>query len=309
MTVKDYAKEIFGEVHLEDVVVELPLYLRRFKLCKMMLLNRWYAIASVDDDTLDVDGYQAAKTKLEHVLGAEIVFCFDKLTSLKRNTFIKKNIPFIVAGKQFFLPPYLRLEESVVRKKSERLSPSAQALIIRQLVCGDIDGCAADEISKLTGISNVTIHAAVQDIADKKLAVLTSSWPKRIKFEMKGRNLWDAALPMMKSPVVKTIYNSMSGLDGWIKAGESAMAKWTMLSPDKLPVYACMRGAQNGLNQLAVAENRYEARSILQVWSYRPDICHEGEVDKLSLYLSMRGEEDPRVQSELERLIGGMEWK
>ena len=46
-----------------------------------------------------------------------------------------------------------------------------------------------------------------------------------------------------------------------------------------------------------------------QVWKYNPKMLStEGVVDKLSLYLSLKDNDDERIQIELERLINEMSW-
>ena len=47
----------------------------------------------------------------------------------------------------------------------------------------------------------------------------------------------------------------------------------------------------------------------IQVWKYNPKMLStEGVVDKLSLYLSLKDNDDERIQIELDRLINEMSW-
>lgn len=48
---------------------------------------------------------------------------------------------------------------------------------------------------------------------------------------------------------------------------------------------------------------------IVQVWKCAPHVLSaNGIVDKLSLYLSLRGDEDERIQIELETMINEIQW-
>jgi hypothetical protein len=47
----------------------------------------------------------------------------------------------------------------------------------------------------------------------------------------------------------------------------------------------------------------------VEVWSYPPGALSDGQiVDRLSLYLSLVGTTDERVESALEDMLGGMTW-
>lgn len=60
---------------------------------------------------------------------------------------------------------------------------------------------------------------------------------------------------------------------------------------------------------LNVAVDKQFGQNEIQVWKYNPQILSStGVVDKLSLYLSLKDNEDERIQIELERLISEMPW-
>lgn len=58
--------------------------------------------------------------------------------------------------------------------------------------------------------------------------------------------------------------------------------------------------------------NVYDGRVIIEVWKY-PAVGHINEnkamVDRLSLALSLKTDEDPRVEKEVERMIKEIQWK
>lgn len=311
--VRGYLNSVFGDAfEYRSCAVALPLYLRRFSPLVARVGEIEILFAFVDEDVNSAEEYTRIADALTNQIGIrQVVFVFSAITTLKRNQLMQAWVAFVVPGKQFFLPPLMQISERLSKpgKKREKISPSAQAILIRQLTCGDINGCSAEEVARQMDLSKVAVHAAFDELAGFDLAKQVDHWPQRIKFESSGRDLWIKALPMMRSPVKQVLYNAMPGFDHWVKAGDSAMARLTNLAPDVLPVYACKNGAQKSLNQFVRAENRYEARSILQVWWYNPIAWGRDDVvDPLSLYLSLRESRDPRVQGELEALIRGMKW-
>jgi len=48
--------------------------------------------------------------------------------------------------------------------------------------------------------------------------------------------------------------------------------------------------------------NRIEGNIKIEVWKYLP-ISKDGFVDKLSLYLTLKEDKDPRIEKELELMI------
>lgn len=58
--------------------------------------------------------------------------------------------------------------------------------------------------------------------------------------------------------------------------------------------------------------NTYDGSVVIEVWKY-PVVGHIKEnkpwVDRLSLALSLKTDEDPRVEKEVERMIKEIQWK
>jgi len=47
----------------------------------------------------------------------------------------------------------------------------------------------------------------------------------------------------------------------------------------------------------------------IEIWKYDPKLLsHTGTVDKLSLYLSLKDNDDERVQIELDNLLNDIQW-
>ena len=58
--------------------------------------------------------------------------------------------------------------------------------------------------------------------------------------------------------------------------------------------------------------NEFDGNVMIEVWKY-PVVALLGNdnewVDKLSLAISLRDDDDPRVEGEIERLINELKWK
>lgn len=76
----------------------------------------------------------------------------------------------------------------------------------------------------------------------------------------------------------------------------SALASYTMISPDENPTIAVYSGefkdgAFQGLND-------FDGNVRIEIWRYHAMDMESGTVDRLSLFLSLEDNEDPRVEKE-----------
>ena len=94
----------------------------------------------------------------------------------------------------------------------------------------------------------------------------------------------------------------------------NALAHYTMLNPD--PERMIMMSAKQLREFTAkgtlVRPNEFDGEILIEAWKY-PPVSKDGAkaewVDKLSLAISLKGDDDPRVEKEVERLINELEWK
>ena len=90
------------------------------------------------------------------------------------------------------------------------------------------------------------------------------------------------------------------------KAGISALAEYTNLAPDSQKTVAVYDSDFKSLRFEGL--NDFDGFIEVQVWKYPPIVLGNGIVDKLSLYLSLEGNKDPRVEKENNNMFEGV-WK
>jgi len=97
-----------------------------------------------------------------------------------------------------------------------------------------------------------------------------------------------------------------------VVAGESALAKYTLMSEPRYPVYAIAANEWKGIQKtLQLDELTYPEPGCfaLQTWRYSPDLLAEDHcVDRLSLFLSLRQESDPRIRIASDELLEQIPW-
>ena len=322
--VEEYIKKTIGI----DAVIEnadraltgkLPLYLtegNRFYLLKM--LNKTLVLVYVKDEQELPTAGQAEKW-MEIIRDATQftpVLLINHVPSLLRTRYIERKINFIVPFKQLFLHDlWINLSEETDKKKvvKEKLIPAAQLLLLYYLLENkDWSSFTFKRIGVEMGVNSMTVTRAVESLEAHNLCRVAGSRPKYVEFETNKRELWEQAIPLLKSPVIKEVYvDSMHGLK--IMAGESALAECTNINPPRIACYAINVLKYRDLEKAKMLENEnfFDGKFKLQVWYYKENWYEENNikmVDPLSLYLSLKDSKDERIQMELEHLINNIKW-
>jgi hypothetical protein len=257
------------------------------------------------------------EARLRNASGREVVFVFSELDSWNRRRLIEGRLSFAVPGTQLYLPSLLidlREQFSQVRKKPSCLSWPAQVIIIRWMLDSSIEGKAVRELSKLIGYSPISISRGLDELIVLELARTNKGKTKPLIFEKTKSELWNAALPYMRSPVKERIdWPQSSMMNDWPKAGMSALATMSDLNDDSRECRAVSRTVflkQFSLNDSISMSHGSNANAYLELWAYSPIVqyCQStlGAVDPYSLYLSLRTNNDERVLKALDDLMKGI---
>jgi hypothetical protein len=95
-------------------------------------------------------------------------------------------------------------------------------------------------------------------------------------------------------------------------AGLTALAFYTSIAEPRIPVIAVSAATWRPIrNRLAHEQpGETDAPQVeVEAWTYPPRAVLDGPVvDRLSLFLSLRGTTDERVEAALGELLAGMKW-
>ncbi len=254
---------------------------------------------------------------LTSLLQLPIVFLLPACPAYERQRLIDKDVYFVVSEKYVHLPMLLANERVRKTKQAKTLTPVAQYLLLYHLQIGSIEEMAARDIEGKIPYSYASITLGLTCLEDLGLCkkVAEASKRKVIHFDMKGMNLWEQAQPFLVNPVEERIYcDGLLSDDSFPECGINALAHYTRLNPD--PERTIMMSVKQLRNfkssEALVRPNEFDGNIIIEAWKY-PPVTATGVkaewVDRLSLAISLREDEDPRVEGEVERLINETEWK
>jgi len=299
--------------------LQLPQYLReRYRFLKMDVQGI-ECVMMVDtargEQTPSIIGKHMDQVRYRQ--NAEVVYVREAVTSYNRKRLIEQKVPFIVPGNQMYLPMLgidLREHLKRLREKKPVFSPSTQALILHVLWQKKAVTLTPAETARRLGYSAMTMTRAFDELEMAGIGEHSVLGKERqLRFAETGKILWDKALPYLNDPVRRRFYVMLfKPLENSLHAGRTALSQYTLLAEPQIPVFAYSaeawkeRARQTKDFILAVPEQ--EAVEI-EIWKYSPALlAHEGIVDRLSLYLSMRTSAEERTQLALDELLGGMEW-
>ena len=241
--------------------------------------------------------------RIEGLLHLPSVFYFDNLQTYERDRLVAQGVYFIVGNKFAYLPTlYANRRLGYDVEGGKELLPSAQYILLYHLQACSLNGSSLKDLEKITPYKYATISKAIQQLRVKGLVETekVGRSDSLLKFDSDPRATWDKAQPYLTSPVKKVVYLPQEINEGEI-GGISALSHYTMLAPDNIPTRV-----------FAKFENKmtstYEDVQRIEIWKYPPIIKEEGYVDKLSLFLSLKDDKDPRVEKELEIMINQMPW-
>ncbi len=308
---------------------QLPYYLQeRYHFYRLRLLGDEFMLAvDESDDGESPAAIQKQLGQVEKQTGLATIYVRDALTSYNRQRLIERRRPFVIPGNQMYLPMLgmdLREHYRRPRAKCETLSPSAQAIFIycllnRREQCAGKSGewsFGTLELAAALEYSAMTLSRAFDQLESAELAELSSRGRGRerhMRLAGASQALWQKAQPSLKSPVRSTRNARLQGeLSLAFIAGATALSRLTLLAEPTRPVWAMtVQQWQSLTRQAAIIElpTGEDPGVEIELWHYSPSLLTTGQmVDKLSLYLSLRGEEDERIQIALDELMEGMTW-
>ena len=255
-------------------------------------------------------------------LGQDVVFIFPKLASYERNRLVEKGVRFIVPRSQVFLPgAMVALKEQQApadfRPEKAVLSAPAQLVVLFHIQRREAkEPLPLCEWARLLGYSRMTLTRACEELAHAGVAhKVGRGRVVVIELAADGRELWEMAAPKMASPVIKRIHARWRGnrpVSAW-EAGLTALAKFSDLAPGRESVVAMTPATfREALSRHLLEPVPYAEPETAEVelWRYEPGLLSmDGNmVDPLSLYLSLRGTNDERVESALTDVLKGIKW-
>ena len=256
---------------------------------------------------------------VKSLAGQPAIYVTDALASYDRRRLIEQKVPFIVPGNQLYLPDLgLDLREYFRQRTSaaEVLSPSAQAMLITALLRQPWQSdWKPSKVALALGYTPMTLSRAVKQLTAAGLATAyTVGRARWLRMELPPEQTWELAKPALRTPVRRSVWVATHDAAAHRPrrlAGLSALARYSMLSEPKWPVYALTAADWKAATDAGVRElpEPETGAQEWQLWNYSPALVPDSNtVDTFSLTLSLYENADDRIQLALDELKGQLPW-
>lgn len=265
-----------------------------------VLFLRW-----LSDNTIAPSNFLKHESLMKKYCQYPVVFVFDSIPSYNKSRMTSLGINFIVKDSQIYLPELFIIlsknKKEQTKEASKKLSPSAQAVLLYYLY-GNKNDFSLTEIQNSLNMPYPTVCIAVDLLQKLDLCTTVGYRNKTVHFEDTKAKLLDRALEYMRSPVKRVIFSEKTPNRSCV-SGIDALAEFTMIN------------GQYERKQVAIDYDDYKKMDSystvdqflpvhVEVWNYSPYLFSaNGIVDKISLYLSLREDNDERIQHELNKMI------
>lgn len=317
-----YIEESFGQrLNLEPVAPSLPHFLLdRYALWKATLNGRSLALIALRQPRQGVTfEYLKHRELICRGLGTEFaLLLLDQVPSAIRRQMVDRKIGFVAPGAQLYVPEaLLDLRERVPAlavTHADQISPTTQFMLLAIMQGRDLQDRNLTQLADELKVSIMSISRSLDELEALQLATARQAGrQRRLHMRLGARELWNEVQARLQSPVRKV--RVVSGeLDRDIAplAGESALARYTMLSPPRIETRAVLSGswkrveADEGLRPATPFDER---RLEIETWTYDPRVlARDGAIDRLSLYLTVRENQDERVAQAAEEMLELFKW-
>ncbi len=237
--------------------------------------------------------------------GVYCAFWFESLDYNQRSRLMGQGVFFVVSEKYAYLPG-LVMDSRNERKTSTEFTAPAQYVLLYHLQVRNLEGRSSKELVEIMPYQYSTLTIALKVLQDLDLCVIIAddNKEKRLHFELKGQELWEKALPRMKSPLKKSFFcDNVKEETSYPQGGISALAHYSMITSEAVKTLVAVERTDAARANRFERINSWDGTYKIEVWKYPPVEANDGFVDRLSLALTLQNDDDPRVHKEVERII------
>ena len=235
-----------------------------------------------------------------------------ELSFRQKEYLIREKIPFIVEGKQIYLPfmaMYLQERCNAERELREEILPSAQMLLLH-FIYGGAQELLTSQAAKDLELTPTSISRASKQLEEMGLLHIKKLGVQRIlQSEDSPKMLFQKAGDKLLNPIKRTVYipKELVGTE-LLESGYSALAACSMLNTPNVKCYATERISQ-WKDVMTNSLQDSQVQVAVEMWRYNPrKLSTRNIVDELSLALALREDADERVEEAVEEMLNEL-WR
>lgn len=297
-----------------EILKKLPLKFRgNYELFSVYQDSVEWIIAKPKKE-LRLNALRYDRSQIEKAAGLNCALYFNKLNYYTKETMLNEGIPFILEGKQVFLP-FLGMLLS--EKDDRRLAPVHTISFLTQklILCALYEkwnDMNATKIAEKLGVTKMSVSRCLDEIEYLDIKILDKSGKTRkVSVSEETKVLWEEIKPVLRNPIIAR-FQLAEDIQLDKKAGISALCEFSMLSDNVYPTYAVTKGELKETNIKQIRQISIGEEIGCEVLELGYFIEYDGKMvqDPLSVMLSLSAEdlEDERVQICIEEMLEEYVW-
>ena len=272
----------------------------------------WMAIHPKDDVGLVM--LRRDRAGVEKMTGLNCAIFLDRTTFYIKEKMMEEGIPFVIEGKQVFLPfiGYLLSKENERELAPVHLISFLTQKMLLMAIYERWNEVKVSDAAKRIGVSTKSASRCFDELEYLNVGVLGMKSKSRvIEIPDDRKELWLQIEHILRDPVIRRfILREDMKLEK--KAGISALCEYSLLSDNVYPTYAVTKKElkASGVKMEKQAGKLEEIGCVVLELGYFIDFCGKGLQDPLSVALSQTGEEqeEERVDLSINKMLEEYVW-
>ena len=308
-------QSFYINVSVEKIALTLPIsFEKRFQYAKIRFHNDSFLLIK-EKRRGSLNSFVIQARTMGRKASMDVILVFSKLSDNEKKQLLQARVPFVdFKGNLFFPPLGLALNANNDVEVCKELTPSEQLTWIAFLLTKGQKVVDVDLLSQITGLPNSTIYRCLRTFK-------TLNWlnkPNKLyTYNASKKELFLKSESFLFNPIKKRLLLSDFDLkkiqtdSRLLYGGTYALSYLTFLAEsDENSSYVISLRQFNKLS-LPLSQHVLEGK-VLEIWRYSPFVSEfwndfketqDGQfVDPISLYLTLKDDDDPRVEEEIEAL-------
>lgn len=308
-------QSFYINVSVEKIALTLPIsFEKRFQYIQMKFHKESFLLIK-EKRRGSLDSFVTQARIMGEKASMDVILVFSKLSDIEKKQLLQARVPFVdFKGNLFFPPLGLVLSANDDVATSKELTPSEQLTWIAFLLTKGQKVVDVDMLSQVTGLPNSTIYRCLRtfktlDWLNKPNKLYTYTASKKELFLKSESYLFNPIKKRLLLPNVDL--ENIKSASRLLYGGTYALSCLTFLAEsDENSSYVISHRQFNKLS-LPLSQHVLEGK-VLEIWRYSPFVSEfwndfkENQdrqfVDPISLYLTLKDDDDPRVEEEIEVL-------
>ena len=308
-------QSFYINVSVEKIALTLPIsFEKRFQYVQMKFHKESFLLIK-EKRRGSLNSFVTQARTIGRKASMDVILVFSKLSDNEKKQLLQARVPFVdFKGNLFFPPLGLALNANHDVEVFKELTPSEQLTWIAFFLTKGQKVVDVDLLSQITGLPNSTIYRCLRTFK-------TLNWlnkPNKLyTYTASKKELFLKSESFLFNPIKKRLLLSDFDLKKiqsdsmLLYGGTYALSYLTFLAEsDENSSYVISQRQFNKLS-LPLSQHILEGK-VLEIWRYSPFVSEFWNdfketqdrqfVDPISLYLTLKDDDDPRVEEEVEAI-------